>query len=317
MKIVEEEWLREKITEEDALEAVKIAFTALGEKKVAQPPVQQLQFFGHGETCIKSAYLLGRPYATVKVASGFYQNIDKGLPSGSGLMMVLDAKTGFPSAILQDGGFLTDLRTAGAGALAVDLLVPRRSLKKIAIIGSGIQARFQLRAISKVRGWECVEAYSPNTEHVIAYCREMEEEFRRPVSVAPSAMACVRNADLIITTTPAKGGIVQAAWVAPGSTIIAMGSDTPGKQELAVDVLEQASKHGKIICDSVAQCKVLGEVQHATHLPVAGELGDVLLGRVPGRERDDQIIICDLTGCGAQDAAIADKALSKYLEACK
>jgi ornithine cyclodeaminase len=109
-----------------------------------QPPVMQLQFpESQGETCIKSAFLGGRPVAAVKVASGFYKNTqrDPPLPSSSGLMLVMDATTGVPLAVLADGGFLTDLRTGAAGALAVELFTPKRTLKKVAIIGSGIQAR--------------------------------------------------------------------------------------------------------------------------------------------------------------------------------
>jgi ornithine cyclodeaminase len=144
MSLVEESWLRANVNESDSLAAVKVAFTALAEGTVTQPPVMQLQFAQTGgETCIKSAFLGGRPIAAVKIASGFYNNPQREppLPSGSGVIIVLDASTGLPLALLSDGGFLTDMRTGAAGALAVELLAPRRKLKKIAIIGAGAQAR--------------------------------------------------------------------------------------------------------------------------------------------------------------------------------
>lgn len=314
LEIIGKEWIEQYIVEEQGLEAVKIAFESLGNDALTQPPVMQLAFPEHkGETCIKSAHLHGRTIACVKVASGFYDNPKKGLPSGSGLMLLLDATTGFPLAMLQDGGYLTDVRTAAAGALAADLFCPK-ALGKVAIIGSGIQARFQLKAVSKIRQVSQVSAYSPNSDNLNKYCTEMAAELKCSVTAEPSAEACVRGADLVITTTPSNTPIVQASWVKKGATIIAMGSDTPGKQELHTDVLELAKENGKIICDKVSQCTRLGEVQHLQSGAdyVHGELGQVLIGKVTGRENADEVIVVDLTGCGAQDAAIAEATYNTY-----
>lgn len=289
LTVLDEDWIRANVKETQGLQAAKVAFEALGKDTVTQPPVMQLAFPDHhGETCIKSAHLKGRTVACVKVASGFYDNPSKGLPSGSGLMLLLDATTGTPLSLLRDGGYLTDLRTGAAGALACDLLCPRAEMSKIAIIGSGIQARFQLRAISKVRDFKNAQAYSPNLENLKKYCDEMSKEFKGKVEPAASVEECVRDADVIVTTTTCTSPIVQGDWVKQGCTIIAMGSDTPGKNELAVNVLQKViNSGGKIICDKISQCVRLGEVQHLENgaEKVHGELGEVLNGKIPGREK--------------------------------
>jgi ornithine cyclodeaminase len=129
-----------------------------------------------------------------------------------------------------------------------------------------------------------------------------------PVSAVSSAKEALEGADVVVTVTPAREPIVEASFVKPGATILAVGSDGPDKQELEVAVLERADK---VIADRLSQCAKLGEIHHAleagrlTEKDVYGELGDVVIGRLPGRE-GDELIVCDLTGVGAQDAALAE-----------
>jgi len=141
MKIIPEEVLRNHVGEAEALLAVEKAFRALAEGRVVQPPPLGMDLSRvRGEVHVKGAYLEGESVFAVKVASGFYLNPERGLPTGSGIVLVFDASTGFPLGILQDNGFLTELRTGAAGALAVRLLAPERSLRT-AVLGAGSQAR--------------------------------------------------------------------------------------------------------------------------------------------------------------------------------
>ncbi len=133
---------------------------------------------------MKGAYLTGSKFFAIKVASGFYGNTDKNLPTGSGLVLVFDAETGFPLALLRDNAYLTDLRTAAAGALAARLLAPT-SVARVAMLGSGVQARYQLRAIARVCEFEGVAVWSPHRDRVASYCQEMRgvssgKQSRRP-----------------------------------------------------------------------------------------------------------------------------------------
>jgi ornithine cyclodeaminase len=225
----------------------------------------------------------------------------------SGLVLVFDASTGFPLLLLYDNAYLTELRTAAAGALATRLLAPEK-LEKMAMIGTGSQARYQLRAIARLKRPARVSAWSPNVERRIRYAEEMTEALGIEVTPDASARQALEDADLVVTATPAREPIVEASFVKRGATIVAVGSDGPDKQELAVEVLEQADK---IVADRFSQCAKLGEIHHAleagriTEKDVYGELGDIVLGRLPGRE-GDELIVCDLTGVGAQDAALAE-----------
>jgi ornithine cyclodeaminase len=308
MRIVEERELRERIGEEEALVAVERAFRALAEGNVVQPAPMGFDFEeARGEVHVKGAYLKGAPIFAVKVASGFYNNPDRGLPMSSGLVLVLDATTGFPLLLLQDNAYLTELRTAAAGALAIRLLAPGR-IGKMAMLGTGSQARYQLRAIARVNRPARVYAWSPSSERRTRYAAEMTEALEIPVSAVSSAREALEDADVVVTVTPARESIVEASFLKPGATILAVGSDGPDKQELEVAVLERADK---VIADKLSQCAKLGEIHHAleagrfTEKDVYGELGDVVIGRLAGRE-GAELIVCDLTGVGAQDAALAE-----------
>jgi ornithine cyclodeaminase len=308
MRIVEERELRERIGEGQALAAVERAFRALAEGSVVQPAPMGFDFEEeNGEVHVKGAFLKGSPIFAVKVASGFYRNPDRGLPTSSGLVLVFDATTGFPLLLLHDNAYLTELRTAAAGALAIRLLAPD-PIGKLAMLGTGSQARYQLRAIARVNRPARVSAWSPSSAHRARYAEEMMGALGIPVSAASSAKEALEDADVVVTVTPARKPIVEASFVKPGATILAVGSDGPDKQELEVAVLERADK---VIADKLSQCARLGEIHHAleagrlTEKDVYGELGDVVIGRLPGRE-GDELIVCDLTGVGAQDAALAE-----------
>ncbi len=307
MKLVTEEQLRRLVAEEEALEAVEMAFRALSEGRVIQPPPMGMELREvRGEVHVKGAYLKGEPIFAMKVASGFYRNQARGLPTGSGLVLVFDAATGFPLALFQDNGYLTELRTGAAGALAVSLLAAKRPLE-VAVLGAGSQARYQLRAMARVRTLKRIRVWSPVDKEIFAYAREMEPALKVPVTPASSPEAAVSGADLVVTVTPSRVPLLEAGWMTPHVTVVAVGSDGPEKQELHVDVLGRA---GKVVVDSRAQCLHLGEVHHAVSAGVLNpedihaELGEVLTGVRPGREGGESIVV-DLTGVGAQDAGMA------------
>jgi len=310
MRVVEEAEIRAAVTELEALASAEKAFRAMAEGGVELPPPMGLEVpEARGEVHVKSAYLKGSPIFAVKIASGFYGNVERGLPTGSGLILVFDATTGFPSALLADNGYLTDLRTGAAGALAARLLAPA-SVRTVAMLGSGTQGRFQLRALSQVRCWERTVAWSPDADQLGRYCADMEEELSIPCRTASDPEEAVREADLIITATPSREPLFGASALEPHATVIAVGSDGPDKRELSTETLARADK---IVVDRLSQCVAIGEVHHGveegvlTPDSVHAELGEVLVGAKVGRE-GGELIICDLTGVGAQDAAIAEVA---------
>ena len=273
-----------------------------------QPPPMSLDVQpAGGEVHVKGACLAGSPVFAIKVASGFYGNQACDLPTGSGLVLVFDATTGFPLGVLQDNGYLTDLRTAAAGALAARLLT-KENVRKVAFIGSGVQTRFQSRAIARVRQWTEAAVWSRNPINAQRCCEELTNELEPLFVPAASVEEAVKDAELVVTVTPSRTPLVESAWLAPGVTILAVGSDGPDKQELAPLVLGEADK---VVADRLKQCLELGEIHHAVGAGVLrveqvyAELGEILIGEKPGREGNERIV-CDLTGVGAQDAAIAE-----------
>jgi ornithine cyclodeaminase len=310
MRIIDEAALRAVITPAVAVDAMREAFRADGEGRAHVPAVINLEVpASRGEFHVKTALIDGVPHVAVKIASGFYDNPAKGLPSGSGLMAVFDATTGLPAALLLDNGFLTDIRTGAAGAVAAEMLAPPR-FATVGVIGTGLQARHQIRCLRIVREFSHVVAWGPDASRLDAYCREMRAEGidARPVST-PEAVC--READVIITATPAREPLVRAEWLRPGHHVTALGSDSPGKQELESACLAGADL---IVVDRLTQCASFGELRHAIDaglLPdrVHAELGEIVAGMTKGRTSPTQMTIADLTGVGFQDTAIASRAI--------
>ena len=308
--IIEEAALRRAVTPERAVSAIRAAFRADGEGRTHVPPVINLDIPAHrGEFHVKTAHIEGIPHVAVKIASGFYDNPSRGLPSGSGLMALFDATTGLPVALLLDNGFLTDIRTGAAGAVSTDVLA-RRSIWTVGVIGSGVQARHQVRCIRTVRDFRGLVAWSPTRARLDAYCDEMRAE-GYDVRAASGPEEVCAQADVLVTATPARAAVVRAEWLRDGMHVIAVGSDSPGKQELAADCLDRADL---VVVDRFAQCSAFGELHHAlaeallTRNDVHAELGAIVAGKKPGRTSDREVTIADLTGVGFQDTAIASAA---------
>jgi len=310
--IIEEAELRRRVTPAVAVGAIREAFRADGEGRTTVPPVVNLQIPGtHGEFHIKTAHIAGVPHVAVKVASGFYDNPAKGLPTGSGLMAVFDAATGLPVALLFDNGYLTDVRTGAAGAVAAECLA-RRAIGTVGVIGTGVQGRMQVACLREVRAFDRLAAWSPIRDELDRYCEEMRATWGIEARAAAGPEEVCRAADLLVTATPARQPMVRADWLRPGLHVTALGADTPGKQELDAACLALADL---VVVDRLAQCAAFGELHAALEAgllatgDVHAELGAVVAGRRPGRADDDQITIADLTGVGFQDTAIASAAI--------
>jgi ornithine cyclodeaminase len=310
--IIEEAALRKVITPQVAVEAMRRAFRADGEGRAHVPGVINLEVPAHrGEFHVKTALIDGVPHVAVKIASGFYDNPAKGLPSGSGLMAVFDAATGLPVALLLDNGFLTDIRTGAAGAVAAEALAPT-TFTTVGVLGSGLQARYQVRCLRCVRTFTHIVAWSPDRPRLESYVNEMcAEGFDARAAATPETVC--READVLVTATPSRTPLVRAEWLRAGQHVTALGSDSPGKQELEAGCLALADL---LVVDRLTQCASFGELRHALDAGllrpdrVHAELGEIVAGVKPGRTTAQQITVADLTGVGFQDTAIA----SVYLE---
>jgi ectoine utilization protein EutC len=302
---------------EEAISAVANGFTSLAAGEVTLPPIVRIDVPEYtGEVDIKTAYVRGLDSFAIKIAAGFFQNYRLGLPTGSGIMVLVSARTGRPEAVLLDNGYLTDVRTGAAGALAARYLA-RKRVETAGVIGSGMQARYQIRALKQVRDFQQLMVYGIVLDQVEEYAAEMASVLGVEVVQAADVETVVRNSDVVVTCTPAKEPYLKAEWLHPGLHITAMGTDTEDKQELYADALGRADL---LVCDRKSQSFRLGEFHNGLEAGVISEddpiieLGDLTSGRKPGRESEEEITICDLTGVGVQDTAIALLAYQKAME---
>lgn len=296
-----------------ALEAIRRAFAWVDEGRVSMPPVMHVDVPEHaGAVDVKAAYVRGVSTLAVKIGAGYGGNRDKGLPSSPALVVVLDAVTGVATAVLFDEAYLTDLRTGLAGALAASLLSPPGRVR-VGIVGAGVQARFQLRALALVREIESVSVWSRSGDSARRFAEEATREYARPVTVREIA-ALAAESDVIVTTTPSTAALLGAEHVRPGTHVTAVGADLPGKRELAPDLLARAAY---IVCDDVEQSRRLGELQgiglETLRRPPLG-LPALASGRQVLRRKTSDITIADLSGLGVQDTAIAHELLGRLDE---
>jgi ornithine cyclodeaminase len=292
----------------DALACVEGAFAALATQAVAMPPILRLDIYDHrGEVDVKTAYVPGIESFAIKISPGFFDNPKLGLPSVNGLMVLFSASTGLVEAVLLDNGYLTDVRTAAAGGIAAKWLA-RADARSAGIIGAGVQGRLQLEALTLVRDIQEAAVWARDPAKADRFAREMSAKLRLPVRTDSSAESVMRSSDIVVTTTPSTEPLVMAAWLRPGQHLTAMGSDAEHKNELEPAVLGKADLY---VCDRQSQCATLGELHHAiasgliTPEQRFPELGQIIAGTTTGREAAAQITVCDLTGTGVQDTAIA------------
>jgi ornithine cyclodeaminase len=295
-----------------AIDVVERAFAALASGKVVMPPILSMAIpEANGEVDVKTAWIPGFEGFAIKVSPGFFDNPKIGLPSLNGLMILFSAKTGLVEALLLDNGYLTDVRTAAAGAVAARHLAPSRVVTA-GVIGTGLQARLQLQAAHLVRPFDRVLVWGRDAAKAQACARDIAAALPVVASFEPDPARLVAASQLVVTTTPAEHPVLKADWLHPGLHVTAMGSDQSGKNEIEPAALAAADLY---VCDRVSQCELLGELRSAL---AAGlwdrgkppELGEIVTGAKPGRTSDDQVTICDLTGTGAQDTAIASFAVA-------
>lgn len=287
------------------IEAIEEGFRLYSEGKTVVPPVGHLQLESPpGDVHIKYGYIEDDEVYVIKIASGFYENPKRGLPSSNGMMLVFSQETGVAEAILLDEGYLTDVRTGIAGAVAAKHLAPSK-VEAIGIVGTGTQARLQLRYLKEVTDCRKAVVWGRGEEQLETYTSDMKDEgFDLTATQDMSELTSTCN--LIVTTTRAFEPLIEGG-VRKGTHITAVGADMPGKQELATQVVSEADQ---VIVDSKDQCIDHGEIEKAVKDRLLDpnslvELGSVIGGQAKGRENDKQITVADLTGVAVQDVQIA------------
>ena len=294
------------------IQEIEIGFVLYSEGKVNVPPVGFLHFDDPpGDVHIKYGFVSGGDYYVLKMASGFYDNPELGLPVADGVILVFSQKTAELKLILLDKCWLTDMRTAAAGAVAAKHLAAQ-TIHHIGIVGTGVQARMQLEMLRTVV--DCKSCFiwgrdSTKVQGMLDDLRASEsiQAWGLDIQAAETLDDLVSRCNLIVTATSAKSPLIRADQVRKGTHITAMGSDDLGKQELEAALLAKADL---VVADSISQCGQYGECLHAVQGGLIDErsileLGQVIKNPAIGRTSEDQITVADLTGVAIQDIQIA------------
>ena len=313
MRIVSLEEIKLVLPKIDLMQEIETGFSAYSNGEVVVPPVGELNFDNPpGDVHIKYGYIQDDDVYVIKIASGFYQNKLLGLSNGQGMMLVFDQKSGKPIGLLQDEGYLTDVRTAVAGAICAKYLAPK-NIEAIGIIGTGVQARMQLEYLKRVTDCKSAIVWG-RSESALDQYKTIMADSGFIIQTTMALEQITDNCNLIITCTASEKPIIRKDHVTGNVHITAMGSDTPNKQELGSNVL---SKADLIIADSRSQCEVRGEIHHAIRnnavsMDSIAELGEIINGDRQGRTTSSEVTVADLTGVAVQDIQIS-KAVLKYI----
>lgn len=306
------EKIQEVIKIEDLFEPVKQSFIAYNSPELIGIPVNLLHFGNDSDAHIKIAAIKGYDYFSIKVATMFPANKQQNLPPYNGAVLLFDAKTGFPKAVLNDRGILTDLRTAAAGAVITDF-VAARSAESVAVIGTGIQAYAQVTALAKLRKISQLNIWGRNKQNAILLKKKIEKSNPKIViKIAANPEQAVKSAEIIITTTPSKIPLVKGEWLQNGQHLTAVGADDTFKNEIDDSCLKIADS---IFVDSLELNRKYGELSHAikvnpelihktTEFGIAFQNDDFL-------NQEDKITVAKLVGLGVQDLAAATVVMNK------
>ncbi|OYR07529.1 cyclodeaminase [Brucella grignonensis] len=309
MRILTEADLRQIIALDlESVACVEDAFRALASGGVSMPPILRLDIPAErGEVDVKTAYIPGLDSFAIKVSPGFFNNPSIGLPSTNGLMIQFSAKTGLIEALLLDNGYLTDVRTAAAGAVVAKYLA-RENARVATIFGAGMQAGMQLEALTLVRPITEARIWARNFDGAKKAAQNFTQKLGIPVTAIADAKEACDGTDIIVTTTPSETPLIKAEWLAPGQHVTAMGSDAEHKNEIDPALFQRSIIY---VADSLSQTRRLGELHHAISAGIVAadtvfpELGQIVLNASTFQRKAEDITFCDLTGTGVQDTAIA------------
>jgi len=287
-----------------ALEAAEEAFRAYGEGRVNMPPKSYLQLPKGDFRAMYGALSGEYEVCGCKWVNVHPENPQRGLPTVMAKIILNDPDTALEIADL-DGTYITNYRTGAAGGLAARYLA-RADAVSLGVIGAGVQARMQIFATLRTRPINRITIYNRTLSRAEALQDDIISRCGLAVEVTTDPEAAVRDHDIIVTTTPANEPLVQSDWISPGTHINAIGADAAGKQELDPAILRRA----RIIVDDWGQARHSGEINVALSQgllspeQIHGSLGDVVAGKISGRQSDTEITVFDSTGLIIQDLAL-------------
>lgn len=300
----------------DLISAMERALSAFSSGQVTQPVRTALQagsgrnFFG-----VMPAYLLSPAALGIKLVTVFNGNAARGLPTHLATILLLDPETGALEVIM-DGRHITEVRTAAVSAVAASRLA-RKDASVLAVVGSGVQARSHVELLTRVCPLREIRAWSPTAAHLHRFVSDAAAISPVPTHAAASAEQAVHGADVIALVTSSAAPVIQDSWVSPGALVISVGACRPDTREMDPALVAQA----RLFVDSRASALVeSGDVVQGiregrwTENHIAGELGEVILGRAPGRTAADDVVVFKSLGLAVEDVAAAQLVLTRAKE---
>ncbi len=287
------------------IKEIEEGFIAYSEGKTEIPPVGEMIFKKPpGDVHIKYGYIVDDDYYVIKIASGFFESPQSSRYTSDGLLLLFKKGTGELVCSLLDECYLTQVRTAAAGAVVAKYLAPKH-VKCVGIVGAGTQGRMQLEFLESIIDCKDVMVWGVNQKELDEYREDMEPggyNVRTTLKAEDIAAHC----NLIVTATPSKSPLLSTDLIRQGTHITAMGSDTPEKHELDPRILQKADI---IVADSISQCLLRGEIHQALKAGLLEkerviELGNVIVNPDLQRTSEEQTTIADLTGVAVQDVQI-------------
>lgn len=314
VRIIGADELRSSLSFEDLIEPVGGAFakSSAGEAENGLIIMYPLADRSRGDVYVKTGTLAGAPVHIVKVAPWFAKNAELGQPQG-GFLAVFDSETGKTLAILDDQHYLSDIRTAAAGALAARHLASA-NVETASVIGSGVQAYWQTLALYHERRFRSLNIWARDGAKAEALAQRLTPKLAGvKIVIDDNLERVVTSGDVVLTTTLSRSPFVRGEWLRPGQHVTAVGADDPSKCELDANALQR----GRVFVDAVETAVSNGDVHAAitagdyARENIAGEIGDVIAGRAAGRRSPEEITIAKFVGIGAQDLAAAQVAVAK------
>jgi alanine dehydrogenase len=315
-RLLTEDHVKSLLTTPELITAMEAAIARFSAREVLQPVRTVLSvgptkaFFG-----VMPAYIEQPPRLGTKLVTVFNENHARGLPSHLATIVLLDPDTGALLALM-DGRYITESRTAAVSAVSARHLA-RADASTLAIIGSGVQARSHLEAYAEVRNLRDVRIWSPNARSRERFVDDMSHHVGARLQNCASARQAVEGADLIVLVTSSPTPVIDDAWVAPGAHVVSVGACRPDQREMPPELVARA----RLFVDSRAAALVeSGDVvmglqeSRFGEAHIAGELGDVVLGRVAGRQSDDQVTVFKSLGMAVEDVVSADLVYRKAIE---
>lgn len=300
MKIINLDQIKKMLPSVNLIAEIEKGYVEYSTGQAVIPPVGELIFDEPpGEAHIKYGYIKDSPYYLIKIASGFGNKSD-------GLMLVFDKKNGQPICLLQDEGYLTNVRTAIAGAIAAKYLAPK-NISNIGIVGTGTQAKLQLEYLNSVVDCNNVIVFGRSEQSLENYQNYFSNSDYK-INTTTDIAELANNCQVIVCTTPSKNALIKAEMIHAGTHITAIGSDTKEKQELSSELLGKADL---VVTDSKSQAQERGEIYHAIRngdleIDDVREIGVIINAGNPVRNDDSEITIADFTGIATQDIKITE-----------